>query len=38
MQELQCDYLQGYLYAKPLAANELTGFIQKTVEPGVAFG
>ncbi|WP_208983958.1 bifunctional diguanylate cyclase/phosphodiesterase [Roseibium aggregatum] len=38
MQELQCDYLQGYLYAKPLAASDLTGFIQKTVEPGVAFG
>ncbi|MEE4013603.1 EAL domain-containing protein [Roseibium sp. FZY0029] len=38
MQDLQCDYLQGYLYAKPLPANDLSGFIQKTVETGVAFG
>lgn len=38
MQELHCDYLQGYFYAKPLATNDLSGFIQKAVEPGVAFG
>jgi len=38
MQELQCDYLQGYLYSKPLNTDDLNVFIQKAVEPGVAFG
>ncbi|GAA0770894.1 EAL domain-containing protein [Roseibium denhamense] len=38
MQDLRCDYLQGYLYAKPLSYGDLQGFIQRAVEPGVAFG
>ncbi|MES0881941.1 bifunctional diguanylate cyclase/phosphodiesterase [Roseibium sp. SCP14] len=28
MRELQCDYLQGYHYAKPLSSAEIQGFIQ----------
>ncbi len=38
MQDLNCSYLQGYLYSKPLSAAELTDFINKAIEPGVAFG
>jgi EAL domain-containing protein (putative c-di-GMP-specific phosphodiesterase class I) len=38
MQDLNCSYLQGYLYSKPLSAADLTDFINKAVEPGVAFG
>ena len=38
MQELSCDYLQGYLYSKPLSGGDLKSFIQKAVEPGVVFG
>lgn len=38
MQELQCTYLQGYLYSKPLSPADLAVFIDKAVEPGVAFG
>ncbi|MEO9530190.1 EAL domain-containing protein [Roseibium sp.] len=38
MQELQCDYLQGYLYSKPQSSDGLSSFIEKSIEPGVAFG
>ncbi|GAB4576654.1 MAG: EAL domain-containing protein [Roseibium sp.] len=38
MQELQCDYLQGYLYSKPRSRDDLANFIEKTIEPGMAFG
>jgi|GEM_PF-785930 len=38
MQELHCDYLQGYLYSKPLSSTDLASFIQKAVVPGVAYG
>lgn len=36
MQELHCDYLQGYFYAKPLNPVDLREFIQKTDLPDVA--
>ncbi|MEM9633460.1 MAG: EAL domain-containing protein [Pseudomonadota bacterium] len=29
MQELKCNYLQGYHYAKPLSSSEIPAFIQK---------
>jgi len=35
MQELHCDYLQGYLYSKPLNPDDLNHFINKASEPGV---
>lgn len=38
MQELHCDYLQGYLYSKPLNADDLRSFVSMAVEPGVKFG
>jgi EAL domain-containing protein (putative c-di-GMP-specific phosphodiesterase class I) len=38
MQDLHCDYLQGYFYSKPLNLDDLNTFISKAVEPGVAFG
>ncbi len=38
MRELSCDYLQGYFYSKPIGKDDLAAFIQKAVEPGVAFG
>lgn len=38
IQELNCDFLQGYLYSKPLNTDDLSVFIEKAVEPGVAFG
>jgi diguanylate cyclase (GGDEF)-like protein len=38
MQDLSCDFLQGYLYSKPLSTGDLRPFIQRAVEPGVAFG
>ncbi|MDN3719479.1 EAL domain-containing protein [Roseibium salinum] len=37
MQELHCDFLQGYLYSKPLANSEVGSFIQKAAGAGVAF-
>ncbi len=36
MQELQCNYLQGYLYAKPLPAPELGSFISRGGDPDPA--
>lgn len=38
MQELHCDYLQGYLYSKPLSNEDLVPFIRKSSVPGAAFG
>lgn len=38
MQELECDYLQGYLYSKPLDTDALGDFIRKVDKPGVSFG
>ncbi|WP_269581844.1 bifunctional diguanylate cyclase/phosphodiesterase [Roseibium sp. Sym1] len=38
MQDLHCDYLQGYFYSKPLSVDDLNTFISKAVVPGVAFG
>ena len=38
MQDLHCDYLQGYFYAKPLHPVDLKKFIEAATEPGVAFG
>ncbi|WP_281932095.1 EAL domain-containing response regulator [Roseibium album] len=38
MQELRCDFLQGYFYAKPLPSSELGPFIQSAVVPGAAAG
>lgn len=29
MQELRCDYLQGYHYAKPLSSTEIPAFVHK---------
>ena len=36
MQELCCDFLQGYLYAKPLPSSELASFVQGAGASGVA--
>lgn len=38
MQDMNCDYLQGYLYSKPLCNEDLVPFIRKSSEPGVSFG
>ena len=38
MQELQCDFLQGYLFAKPLPSSELDSFIGGTKNPDLAAG
>ncbi len=38
MQELQCDFLQGYLFAKPLPSSELDSFISGTKNPDLAAG
>ncbi|WP_305987393.1 EAL domain-containing protein [Roseibium sp. MMSF_3544] len=38
MRDLQCDYLQGYLYAKPLTNAELNAFIQDSRVPNLAVG
>jgi EAL domain-containing protein (putative c-di-GMP-specific phosphodiesterase class I) len=38
MQELNCNYLQGYFYSKPLNTTDLASFISKAIEPGGAFG
>ncbi|TYC58671.1 EAL domain-containing protein [Rhodobacterales bacterium] len=38
MQELHCDYLQGYLYSKPLGSKDLQSFIQRSKGSGAAFG
>ncbi|MEO1113034.1 MAG: EAL domain-containing protein [Pseudomonadota bacterium] len=38
MQELQCDFLQGYLFAKPLPSSELNGFISGANDPDRAAG
>ncbi|MCV0428192.1 MAG: EAL domain-containing protein [Roseibium sp.] len=38
MQDLQCDYLQGYLYSKPLDFRDTLTFVQGSNEPGAAAG
>jgi len=38
MQELHCDFLQGYLFAKPLPSAELNGFISGAKDPDLAAG
>lgn len=38
MQELECDYLQGFLYSKPQSPEGLPAFIRKTADPGGSFG
>ncbi|WP_428670259.1 EAL domain-containing protein [Roseibium sp.] len=37
MRELHCDYLQGYLYSKPLGEDDLAGFIQEAGSRGFSF-
>ncbi|WP_434051741.1 MAG: sensor domain-containing phosphodiesterase [Roseibium sp.] len=38
MQEQQCDFLQGYLFAKPIPSTELDGFINAANGPDLAAG
>lgn len=38
MQDLNCTYLQGYFYSKPLNPTDLNSFISKAGGPGVAYG
>ena len=30
LREYGCDYIQGFFFSKPLPANEMTDFLQKT--------
>ena len=38
MQELRCDLLQGFFYAKPQSAGEISSFVQKLDERDTTFG
>ncbi|MBN9670699.1 EAL domain-containing protein [Roseibium aggregatum] len=38
MQDLQCDYLQGFLYSRPLSSADLARFIQEVPSQGFQFG
>ena len=38
MQDLRCDYLQGYLYSKPLEYGDTQAFVQRSTEQDAAFG
>ncbi|KZM48052.1 diguanylate cyclase [Labrenzia sp. OB1] len=35
IQELKCDYLQGFFYSKPLSSNDLVAFLQKDAVSGL---
>ncbi|WP_208977814.1 EAL domain-containing protein [Labrenzia sp. 011] len=38
MQDLQCDYLQGFFYSKPLNSTDLATFVRKAVASEAAAG